>query len=95
MVKLTDAYGNLLLCTIVERRELLSEVNGIQEILANAAIACHFNDSGYHIVHELLMQMKKCGMNLWGELYPYNAGNTTLNAHFFLVKQVWSISSAR
>ena len=54
-----------------------SEVNGIQEMLANAAavgapaIACHFNNPGYNLVHELLVGMRRRGMNVWGELYPY------------------------
>ena len=64
------------------------ESNGIQEMLANAAalgapaIACHFNNPGYNLVHELLTRMRERGMNVWGELYPYAAGSTALNAVF-------------
>ena len=53
-----------------------SEVNGIQEMLANAAalgspaIACHFNNPGYNLVHELLVKMRERGYNVWGEVYP-------------------------
>ncbi|HUU25097.1 MAG TPA: amidohydrolase family protein [Methyloceanibacter sp.] len=71
-----------------------SEVNGIQEMLANAAavgapaIACHFNNPGYNLVHELLVGMRRQGMNVWGELYPYAAGSTALNA-VFLEPEVW------
>ena len=70
------------------------ESNGIQEMLANAAalgapaIACHFNNPGYNLVHELLTRMRGRGMNVWGELYPYAAGSTTLNA-VFLEPEVW------
>ena len=60
----------------------VEEVNGIQEMLANAAaigapaIACHFNNPGYNMVHELLVRMRDKGYNVWGEIYPYNAGST-------------------
>ena len=60
----------------------VAEVNGIQEMLANAAalgtpaIACHFNNPGYDLVHELLVNMRKRGYNVWGEIYPYAAGST-------------------
>lgn len=70
------------------------ESNGIQEMLANAAalgapaIACHFNNPGYKLVHELLTRMRERGMNVWGELYPYIAGSTALNA-VFLEPEVW------
>ena len=53
-----------------------SETNGIQELLANAAalgapaIACHFNNPGYNLVHELLTRMRERGMNVWGETLP-------------------------
>ncbi len=71
-----------------------TESNGIQEMLANAAalgapaIACHFNNPGYNLVHELLTRMQERGMNVWGELYPYAAGSTALNA-VFLEPEVW------
>ena len=71
-----------------------SEANGIQEFLANAAslgapaIACHFNNPGYNLVHELLVRMRGRGMNVWGELYPYAAGSTALNA-VLLGPEVW------
>jgi cytosine/adenosine deaminase-related metal-dependent hydrolase len=71
-----------------------SEVNGIQEMLANAAalgtpaIAAHFNNPGYNMVHELLVRMRERGYNVWGEIYPYAAGSTALNA-VFLEPEVW------
>ena len=70
------------------------EIGGIQEMLANAAaigapaIACHFNNPGYNMVHELLVRMRERGYNVWGEIYPYNAGSTALNA-VFLEPEVW------
>nr|WP_321398595.1 amidohydrolase family protein [uncultured Desulfobacter sp.] len=66
----------------------VEEVNGIQEMLANAAalgspaIAMHFNNPGYNMVHELIVRMREKGYNVWGELYPYAAGSTALNAVF-------------
>ena len=71
-----------------------SEANGIQEMLANAAalgapaIACHFNNPGYNLVHELLVRMRAQGHNIWGEIYPYAAGSTAINA-VFLEPEVW------
>jgi len=70
------------------------EVNGIQEMLANAAalgtpaIAAHFNNPGYNMVHELLVRMRERGYNVWGEIYPYAAGSTALNA-VFLEPEIW------
>jgi N-acyl-D-glutamate deacylase len=72
----------------------VTETNGIQELLANAAalgapaLACHFNNPGYNLVHELLVRMRERGMNVWGEIYPYAAGSTALNA-VFLAPEVW------
>ena len=72
----------------------VTESNGIQELLANAAaldapaLACHFNNPGYNLVHELLVRMRERGMNVWGEIYPYAAGSTALNA-VFLEPEVW------
>ena len=72
----------------------VTESNGIQELLANAAalgapaLACHFNNPGYNLVHELLARMRERGMNVWGEIYPYGAGSTALNA-VFLEPEMW------
>lgn len=72
----------------------VQEVMGIQEMLANAAalgspaIAAHFNNPGYNLVHELLVRMREKGYNVWGEIYPYHAGSTALNA-VFLEPEVW------
>ena len=71
-----------------------TESNGIQELLANAAaldapaLACHFNNPGYNLVHELLVRMREQGFNVWGEIYPYAAGSTALNA-VFLKPEMW------
>ena len=72
----------------------VEEVMGIQEMLANSAalgspaIAMHFNNPGYNMVHELLVRMRERGYNVWGEVYPYRAGSTALNA-VFLEPEVW------
>jgi len=72
----------------------VTESNGIQELLANAAalgapaLACHFNNPGYNLVHELLGRMRERGLNVWGEVYPYAAGSTALNA-VFLEPEMW------
>jgi len=65
------------------------EINGAQEVLANAAalnapaIINHFNNPGWQRVHELITRMQTQGHNVWGEIYPYAAGATTINAVFF------------
>lgn len=65
------------------------EVTGVQEILANAAAlnapACinHFNNAGWQNVQALLSGMREKGMNVWGDIYPYVAGSTSINAQFF------------
>jgi hypothetical protein len=54
-----------------------TEANSIQELLANAAalsapaLACHFNNPGCNLVHELLVRIRERGVNVWGEIYPY------------------------
>lgn len=65
-----------------------TEANGAQEILANAvaldapAVINHFNNPGWQIVQQLLVQLRNNGHNVWGEIYPYAAGQTTINAAF-------------
>jgi len=65
-----------------------TEANGAQEILANAtalgapAIINHFNNPGWELVQELLVRLRARGHNVWGEIYPYAAGMTTINAAF-------------
>ena len=46
------------------------------------------SNPGYNLVHELLVRMREQGMNVWGEIYPYAAGSTALNA-VFLEPEVW------
>ena len=66
----------------------VTEVNGAQEILANAvalgapAVINHFNNPGWELVQELLVRLRGEGHNVWGEYYPYAAGATTINAAF-------------
>lgn len=65
-----------------------TEANGAQEILANAiALGApagieHFNNPGWRLVQELLVKLRAKGFNVWGEIYPYAAGQTTINAAF-------------
>lgn len=65
-----------------------AEANGAQEILSNAvalgapAIINHFNNHGWEMVQELLVRLREQGHNVWGEIYPYAAGQTTINASF-------------
>lgn len=65
-----------------------TEANGAQEILANAvalgapAMINHFNNPGWQLVQELLVRTRAQGHNVWGEIYPYAAGMTTINAAF-------------
>jgi len=71
-----------------------SEVNGAQELIANAialdapAIVLHYNNPGWRVTHELISRLQEQGYNIWGEIYPYAAGSTTINAEF-LVPEVW------
>lgn len=93
--KLAAGYGRL---TGVHLRHTpgtpTTEVNGAQEILANAAalgspaLINHFNNQGWELVHELLVRMRAQGHNVWGEIYPYAAGSTTINA-VFLRPEMW------
>jgi len=71
-----------------------SEVNGAQELIANAialnapAIVLHYNNPGWRVTHELLTRLQGEGYNIWGEIYPYAAGSTTINAEF-LTPEIW------
>ncbi len=65
-----------------------TENNGAQELVANAlalgapAIVLHFNNPGWRLAHEMISGLQAQGHNIWGEIYPYAAGSTTLNASF-------------
>jgi len=65
-----------------------TEPNGAQEILANAlslgapAVINHYNNPDWQMVQELLVRLREEGHNVWGEIYPYAAGMTTINAAF-------------
>lgn len=65
-----------------------TEANGAQEILSNGValgapvIVSHFNNPGWELVQELLISFREKGHNVWGEIYPYAAGQTTINASF-------------
>jgi N-acyl-D-glutamate deacylase len=65
-----------------------TEVNGAQELIANAlaldapAIVLHFNNPGWRVTHEMITGLQAQGHNIWGEIYPYAAGSTPMNASF-------------
>ncbi len=65
-----------------------AENNGAQELVANAlalgapAIVLHFNNDGWQLAHEMIIKLQEQGHNIWGEVYPYAAGSTTINAEF-------------
>ena len=61
---------------------------GAQEIIANAlalgapATINHYNNPGWRLAHEIIQRLQEQGHNIWGEIYPYAAGSTALNAVF-------------
>jgi len=61
---------------------------GAQEIIANAlalnapATINHYNNPGWRLAHEMIQRLQDQGYNIWGEIYPYAAGSTSLNAVF-------------
>lgn len=65
-----------------------TENNGAQELVANAlalgapAIVLHFNNPGWRLTHEMITRLQEQGHNIWGEVYPYAAGSTPINASF-------------
>ena len=64
------------------------ENNGAQELIANAlalgapAIVLHFNNPGWRLTQEMITRLQEQGHNIWGEIYPYAAGSTPINASF-------------
>ena len=72
----------------------VGEANGTQEIIANAlaldapVTISHYNNPGWRLVNELISRLQDQGYNIWGEIYPYAAGSTTLNA-VFLSPENW------
>ena len=71
-----------------------TENNGAQELVANAlalgapAIVLHYNNDGWRLAHEMITKLQEQGHNIWGEIYPYAAGSTTINASF-LAPESW------
>lgn len=65
-----------------------AEVNGAQELLANAAAlgapasVVHFNNPGWQQTYRLITALRNQGLNVWGEVYPYAAGSTTIGSVF-------------
>jgi len=69
-----------------------TEVLGAQEIIANGValggpvLVCHFNNAGWDVIHELITNLQQRGHNIWGEIYPYTAGQTNAGAVFLQPK---------
>jgi N-acyl-D-glutamate deacylase len=65
-----------------------TEPNGAQEIIANGValgapvLVCHYNNAGWSVIHELIANLQQRGHNVWGEIYPYSAGQTNAGAVF-------------
>jgi N-acyl-D-glutamate deacylase len=65
-----------------------TEPNGAQEIIANGValgapvLVCHYNNAGWSVIHELITNLQQRGHNVWGEIYPYSAGQTNAGAVF-------------
>jgi N-acyl-D-glutamate deacylase len=65
-----------------------TEPNGAQEIIANGValgapvLVCHFNNAGWSVIDELIANLQQRGHNVWGEIYPYTAGQTNAGAVF-------------
>lgn len=61
---------------------------GAQEVIANALALgapvsiLHFNNPGWRLTQELIQRLQERGFNVWGEIYPYAAGATTVGAVF-------------
>ena len=65
-----------------------TEPNGAQEIIANGValgapvLVCHYNNAGWPLIHEIILNLQDRGYNVWGEIYPYTAGQTNAGAVF-------------
>ena len=65
-----------------------TEPNGAQEIIGNGlalgapVLVCHYNNAGWDVIHEMILNLQEQGFNVWGEIYPYTAGQTNAGAVF-------------
>jgi len=65
-----------------------TEPIGAQELIANGValgapvLVCHYNNAGWDVIHELILNLQERGHNIWGEIYPYTAGQTNAGAVF-------------
>ena len=65
-----------------------TEPIGAQEIIANGVslgapvLVCHYNNAGWDVIHEMITNLQQSGFNIWGEIYPYTAGQTNAGAVF-------------
>ena len=69
-----------------------TEPIGAQEIIANGVslgapvLVCHYNNAGWDVIHEMITNLQERGFNIWGEIYPYTAGQTNAGAVFLQPK---------
>ncbi|MFK7733273.1 MAG: amidohydrolase family protein [Pseudomonadales bacterium] len=42
----------------------------------------HFNINSWPLIQEMLVKARERGMNVWGEVYPYTSGSTSVGADF-------------
>ncbi|MBY5991366.1 amidohydrolase family protein [Ferrimonas balearica] len=67
---------------------------GAMEVVLNAlsldapVSLLHFNNPGWQLAQEMMVNLREKGVNIWGEIYPYAAGATAVNA-VFLTPENW------
>lgn len=60
-----------------------AEVMNNAFVLGAPLLYAHFNVDNWPLVHELLVGARKQGLNVWGEVYPYNSGSSNIGADFY------------
>jgi N-acyl-D-amino-acid deacylase len=95
--RVASRYGRL--TSVHNRFHLSSETPteaqvGFDEVFANALILnaplllCHDNDYGWWEHQEKLQMARAQGHNMWGEYYPFTAGQTGISADY-LRPEIW------
>jgi hypothetical protein len=60
-----------------------AEVMWNAHLLDAPLLYCHFNADNWPLVQEMLVRAREKGLNVWGEIYPYTSGSTTIGSDFF------------
>ena len=89
--KLAANYGRLTAAHVryLQTAPPMENSIGGAEVMMNAFLLdapllyCHFNADNWPLVQEMLVRARERGMNVWGEIYPYTSGSTTIGADFF------------